>query len=574
MVELRDYQREAVDTLMEALQPPAVAPDRMPRVMYQLPTGGGKTAVGGELVSEYLAANNGARAVWLTHRIELVRQSGMRLVEAHGVNPTRLSVMSPVVVNNRLKGRGGWLKPTGRDLLICDEAHHTPAKSWSDVLRAWPGVALGLTATPWRMAKKEGFDHIWDRLICGPTTAELTERGYLAPARVVTTPSSMRHVLGRGFAGGDYSTRATWDDEENRVALLGGGLDWAEDYEWSRILVYALSVQHATEFAELALERGYKSGLILGRPKGKGSEVAADYDRQRARTMQAFRDGAVDMLINCEVLTEGVDVPEADAALILRPTRSLALWLQMCGRVLRPAEGKPYGLILDATDNHRRLDLPDSPREWSLAPRERDPKSGDAILKTCLPSPVADGCETLNYAATHNCSNCAAPFGKPCSTCGKFRFWRDWQRESERCDQCVSGEEASEEERRVGKDGRTLRDLFEVGHTSRNGNQVAISAGFRWWMDVDTGRCGAFLLQPRDRHIRAQIAEYGLGTMASGLYIEGVRKLARRSGYPMSGNDREKLVLGSQTLAAAERAHRLIDAGIRRRAAEVGEKYR
>ena len=105
-------------------------------------------------------------------------QSGTRLVEAHGVDAMRLSVMSPVVANNRLKGRGGWMRPSAFDLLVCDEAHHTPAKSWSDVLNAWPGAALGLTATPWRMAKKEGFDHLWDTLICGPTASELTELGH------------------------------------------------------------------------------------------------------------------------------------------------------------------------------------------------------------------------------------------------------------------------------------------------------------------------------------------------------------------------------------------------------------
>ena len=567
-MELRDYQRADVGALMNELAADGA------RVMYQLPTGGGKTTVAGEVVAEYLDANAGARCVWLTHRIELVRQSGDRLIGAHGVDPMRLRVLSPLKAVNRLKGVGGVLAPQARDLLVCDEAHHTPAGSWSRVLEAWQGPALGLTATPWRMSLKEGFDHLWTVLHCGPTVKELTAQGYLAPSRVVTTPDSMRHVLGKGFAGGgDFSRNATWADEENRVALLGGGLRWAERYDWSRILVYALSVAHATEFSELALESGYKVGLILGK---QPQESAADYDRARARAMESFRSGDVDMLVNCEVLTEGVDIPDADAALVLRPTRSLALWLQMCGRVLRPAAGKAHGLILDATDNHRRLDLPDADRQWSLEPRERLKKPGDPILKTCRGTPDGEypGCETLNYAGRHDCEACEAPFGKGCDQCGRFRSWRDWTRAKDKCDQCLRGEEAEAEEASVkAAGGRRLRDMLESGYTSRNGNQIAISAGFRWWRDVNSGRCGAFLLRSRDRQMPAQVARYGLGTMTPKKFVAGVKKLTLLEGYELGGNDGARLIV-TGTLTGIETAHGAIDRAIRRRAAEVAVKYR
>ena len=187
---------------------------------------------------------------------------------------------------------------------------------------------------------------------------------------------------------------------------------------------------------------------------------------------------------------------------------------------------------------------------------------------------IDDGCGALNYAAIHNCKICGEPFGKPCGSCGKYRFWRDWQRAESRCDQCVKGEEAAEEERRAERDGRALMDLFEVGYESKKGNQVAVAAGFRWWRDKVTGRVGAFTLQSRDRQVRSQIADYGLGTMPSDRFIGGVKVIAERAGYRLGGNDGQRLELGTSTLAAAERAHRLIDAGIRARAEQVRDKYR
>ena len=567
-MDLRDYQREGADALLDAISPAVVPVGRGARVMYQLPTGGGKTAVAGEVVAEYLAANEGAKALWLTHRIELVRQSGARLIEAHGVDPLRFQVLSPVSAKNRLNGVGGVIKPRELDLLICDEAHHTPAASWAGVLKRWLGPAIGLTATPWRLAKKEGFDHLWTELICGPSVAELVSAGWLAKPRVVTVPDSMRHVLGRGYSGGDYNTSMTWADEENRVALLGGGLRWAEGYDWRKILVYALSVKHATEFAEIATEGGYKVGLILGKKKGDD-----DYERRRARTMEAFREGEIDVLVNVETLTEGVDVPDADAALILRPTRSLALWLQMAGRVLRPADGKDHGLVLDATDNHRRLDLPDADREWSLKPRENH-KPGPPILKTCQGTPQGDGgCATENYGGQHNCTNCGAPFGAECANCGRFRSWRDWQKAAARCDQCIRGEEAEEAEKTAKRDGRSLRDMLEVGVTSQKGNQVAISAGMRWWRDTATNQAGAFVLRPRDRQIASQVARYGLGTMEPKAFVKGIRAIARQWGYRFGGGDNSRL-LGVATLADAEHAHAVIDGAIRQRAKDVAHKYR
>ena len=141
-MELRDYQRASVDELIGQLDPKGRS-----RVIYQLPTGGGKTAIGGEVVARYLDATDDARSTWVTHRRELELQSSGRLVSEHGVERHRVVVASPIRAHNMFKR--GVIGNEG-DLLIVDEAHHSVARSWSSLVKQWPGPALGLTATPWR----------------------------------------------------------------------------------------------------------------------------------------------------------------------------------------------------------------------------------------------------------------------------------------------------------------------------------------------------------------------------------------------------------------------------------------
>ena len=99
--------------------------------------------------------------------------------------------------------------------------------------------------------------------------------------------------------------------------------------------------------------------------------------------MKGLTNLDVDTVINCEVVTEGADVPLCDIVLGTRPTKSLALYLQIAGRCLRPAPGKTHGLILDAAANFAEHGLPDDDRVWSLQAREEYKGKGSPPVRDC-----------------------------------------------------------------------------------------------------------------------------------------------------------------------------------------------
>ena len=128
------------------------------------------------------------------------------------------------------------------------------------------------------------------------------------------------------------------------------------------------------------------------------------------------------MLVNVVVATEGFDLPDASCIVIARPTMSLALYLQMVGRGLRPKDSGDC-LILDLAANSEKHGLPEAQRKWSLEPRGIE-SPGEASVVWC------PNCETVSPAASHHCQGCGDAFGKDCNRCGKWRAWNRWEFEN------------------------------------------------------------------------------------------------------------------------------------------------
>ena len=396
MEQLRDYQIDAVVKIDEYFRFPKA------KVMYQLPTGGGKTEVACAIAKSWPNDLFSPQIYWLTHRKELEKQSSKRLVKS-GVEGVLVS--SPVRMYNKL--RKGVYKPNSRSLLIADEAHHTSAPTWVRILNEWPGYILGLTATPWRLSKKEGFDHLFTFLIKGPSVQELVEDGHLVPC-IVRCPNGPL-IEGAGNVAGDYSTSQMYSSNDH-VLLVKKGIEWLlkERKPHSRTICYTLNVQHAHNVCNYALLRGLKARVILGNTPPDEREWA----------VEQFSKGHLDLLVCVEVITEGFDVPGIDSILILRPTKSLSLYLQMIGRSMRPAPGKEYALILDATKNWTKHGLPEEDRSslWNLEARSEEDGKGEAPVRLC------PRCYTVNHSASRACRTCGKPFGTQCTQCGTFVF--------------------------------------------------------------------------------------------------------------------------------------------------------
>jgi superfamily II DNA or RNA helicase len=122
-----------------------------------------------------------------------------------------------------------------------------------------------------------------------------------------------------------------------------------------------VSVQHAHDLAALYVAAGISAVAVDGTTPAT----------QRERIFKQFRSGETTVLCACAVIDEGLDVPEATVLQLTRPTASLRLWRQLVGRVLRPAAGKDRAVIIDHTDNWRRLPLPDARIDWELNPEKQ-----------------------------------------------------------------------------------------------------------------------------------------------------------------------------------------------------------
>ena len=424
MVELHNYQKDLLHRVQDALDN-----DPKARVMMQLPTGGGKTEIAGELLRRQLV--NGRKAVWVTHRRELTEQTCNRLLGANvsarvekawkiddpdaPAMPGGVVILMAQTLGNRAKKGNVWGRYGPNDLMVVDEAHHTPAAGWERSMKQWPDQVVGMTATPWRLTKTEGFDHLFGKLICGPQVTDLQSDGYLCNAKVLAPPHEQRILGGKPDRYGEFTQDGIELANSDRPDVMTARAFkfWQQHAgDRKKTIVYAVSVNHARNLKGLFDEEGVRTGLVLGAPQPQA---------ERNRAIEEFKNGSLEVLINVVVVTEGFDVPEASCIVITRPTLSLALFMQMVGRGLRSKDGGGDCLILDLADNTKEHEFPETRREWKLEPRGNQP-SGEAPVVWCRK------CYGESYAASHYCDHCGHPLGQECTRC-KWRPWRRWQRE-------------------------------------------------------------------------------------------------------------------------------------------------
>ena len=363
----RDYQRQLAGDVFKAFE-------KYDRVMAQMPTASGKTITTALIIEQW---PGDARV--LVHRGELKTQ--WELV-------TNAEVLTIQQLTH--KAYTDTTVYSKEDLLVIDESHHYIDNDWHKAVESWPGKILGLTATPWRM--KGGFDHFWQKLIQGPSKKELIADGHVLPS-IVKNPK-FGVIQGKGESeDGDFSVSATMAEfaksAQQRAAMTELGIKWMQaESPNGKFIVFCLNKVHANAVLTYAESQGLSAQIVL----------SSTAKAVRAKAFKEFRFGSLQLLITVAVLTEGVDLPECDGVLILRPTRSLALYLQMVGRANRVSNGQEYSLILDASGNHTRLGHPDDAHLWSLRARRGE-------YRELLECPE---CGTMNDPENDVCDFCDA----------------------------------------------------------------------------------------------------------------------------------------------------------------------
>ena len=357
-MKLRPYQDEGVARVVDSMR------RGKKRILLVLATGGGKTVVAAEIVRRALA--KGTRVLFAAHRRELITQCVQKLVDAgiplndvgiimagfHPHSSCPVQVASVDTLRNREK-------PPAR-LIIIDESHRCLAPTYRNLVAYYQetgAVVLGLTATPYR-ADGGGLGEVYEDLVVLSTPSHLVADGFLVAPRVLSIPAAKQADLsGVHTRGNDYvesELAAAMDHTE----LLGNIVEhWQKHADGRRTVAFAASVAHSQHIAESFVSAGIPAEHLDG-------ETAAS---ERDAILARLSTGQTLVVANCGVLCEGWDQPAVKCCISARPTKSLGLWLQQAGRILRPWEGVG-ALILDHAGNAIVHGLPQETREFTLEP--------------------------------------------------------------------------------------------------------------------------------------------------------------------------------------------------------------
>ena len=403
-MKLRDYQQDAVDAVIAYWGKGGTNP------LVEVPTGGGKSAILGEL-ARVVVQECGGRVVIATHRAELIEQDAAAC--------RRVWPMAPLAVWSASLGKRGTAAITvcgvqtvarkARDLgvvdvLIVDEAHLIPPDGTGQYQTLVRGLRqtnpalriVGLTATPYRLGQgylTEGDGALFSSIVYRVEIPRLIAAGHLAPlitgAVGAQIDTSQLAIRAGEFAARDMELAADIAEVTERVADdVGNALAQGR----TSALLFGCSVAHTEHLAEALAVRGVECATITGETD--------QFTRQGI--IGRFRRRELAALASCDVLTTGFDAPCVDVLAVVRATASSSLYVQIVGRGMRPAEGKRDCLVLDYGGNIARHGPVDEVRV-----KKKNKGGGDAPIKTC------ENCSAVQPAGARVCSECDTEFPEP-----------------------------------------------------------------------------------------------------------------------------------------------------------------
>jgi DNA repair protein RadD len=390
LTDLRDYQAAAVEQI-----------ERAGKVLYVLPTGGGKTVVATNIIERSVA--RGERVLMLTHRREILRQTSLKIPIDRGLIQAGLNIDPdyPVQVASIQTlwarcMRTDKIPLPAANLIIIDEAHHVGARTWRLILEAYPRARrIGLTATPCR-GDGRGLGNYFDELILGPQISELIAAKHLVPT-IYYAPADP-DLRGVETRQGDYVINQL-ADRMNRDDLVGDIVsNWHKLAQRRRTIVFCVDVAHSVHVKDEFLKSDVKAEHV------DGSTPKAERDAILAR----LESGETQVVCNCMVLTEGFDCPPVGCIVLARPTKQLGLFRQMAGRGLRPAPGKSNLILVDHSGAVYGHGLLEDPVEWTLDVTKR------------AENPTHAKRDQQKISRLVECSQCSAlrTGGEACPHCG------------------------------------------------------------------------------------------------------------------------------------------------------------
>jgi DNA repair protein RadD len=399
--DLRPYQQDGLQKVRSALA------RKLLRILLYSPTGSGKTEMAFVMVIGAVA--KGRKVMFIANRKELVRQASRRLDAAgiaHGIlqaeNTRSLDAKVLVCSIDTVHRRG---LPEDVGLIIIDEAHAVAGSvKYRELLFRYNLVpVVGLSATPFAPGLGKHYDQLrgplFEELVEAVTIRELIDLGFLVDCDVFAPADpDLTGVRTQRSIGGelDYN-EAQLADAVDKPALVGDIVQhWQRLAAGKQTVCFATNIAHSQHIVAEFIRHGVKAAHL-------------DYhhdDDERAEILDAFARGEITVLSNSALLAEGWDCPSTEVMILARPTKSLIRYVQMVGRVLRPAPGKERALLLDHSGTVLRLgfatdDLPlelDDGKANTSASKKQERKASEP--KAC-PS-----CKYVRPAGVHACPSC------------------------------------------------------------------------------------------------------------------------------------------------------------------------
>lgn len=372
-MQLRDYQQETKNRIYDNFKTHR-------RIMAQLPTGAGKTVLFTSIAKDFVDHKARRHVVWvLVHRKELIDQT-ISKARKYGIDFSvvqrdytfrafsQYQIAAVQTLVRRLDKFKVYEKfhPT---LIICDEAHHSKANTYQEIYEAFPeSRILGVTATPVR-ADGQGFKSLFDTLVNGPSMKYLIENGHLVKPRYFANPIAfdLKKVK---ITAGDYNEKALYEAFNEKCTYGDLVQSWRDKADGRQTITFAINCEHSRNIVQAYQDAGIPAEHIDGEtPK-----------ELRDAVLKRFRAGTTKIVSNVGIVTEGFDVPACECVQLVRPTKSLSLYMQMGGRGLRPDEGKDRAVILDHSNCVFTHGFLEEDREWTLDGVEKKRKKNTKTL--------------------------------------------------------------------------------------------------------------------------------------------------------------------------------------------------
>lgn len=342
-IELREYQTELINNIRKSIK----TGNRS--VVAVLGCGGGKSVIQADIARSATAKGN--RVLFLVHRKELCEQITNTFTR-QGVDMSLCSVSMVQTVSRRIDNIP---EPS---LIITDEAHHSTANTYRKIYDNFPdAIRLGFTATPIRL-NHGGLGEVYEDLITSVSTKWLIDNHYLAPYKYYSV--KLADTSGLHIRSGEYKADEVACLMQNKEIYGETVTQWERIAKGRKTIVYCASVEASRMTADEFSNAGYISYSLDGTTS----------ESERRDVMERFRKGQIQILCNCDLFGEGLDVPDCECVVLLRPTQSLTLYIQQSMRSMRYMPDKT-AIIIDHVGNCYLHGLPDDDRVWTLESKVR-----------------------------------------------------------------------------------------------------------------------------------------------------------------------------------------------------------